>query len=81
MGSSLHTVPDRFDHPADIPIVIRVIVAGVPAPLSERAPVLDVDFQIREQLGVTWNGSTCASGPEQRHWSWQYLGCTRLQNT
>ena len=63
------TVLDRSGHPADILIVIRVIVAGVPEPLGDCAGLLDVDSQIREQLGVTSNGSTSASGPEQRHWS------------
>ena len=72
MGNSPHTVPDRSGHPADIIIVIRTIVPGVPAPLGDCAPVLDVDSKTK-QLGVTSNGSTIASGPEQRHWSWQYL--------
>ena len=36
-------VPDRSRHPADILIVIRVVVAGVPEPLGDYAGLLDVD--------------------------------------
>ena len=69
-------------HPTDpthIALVIRVVVASVPAPLGDCAPVLDVDSH--QGLSVTNESTASEEGDDVVAWRYHYLRTPYMQQT